>query len=122
MTAVLEPPTGTSPGSVSFLKLEITGKCQLTCPSLDYAKAGPTEEHGSMTSGDWRRLILRGRHDRREEGAVHRRRTDHAPRLRQPGPSHPGARARRAGCSNLCRVSDKPWTLFRHPKERCRHR
>ncbi|WP_146075792.1 radical SAM protein [Streptomyces sp. Ru62] len=57
MTAVLEPPTETSPGSVSFLELEITGKCQLTCPSLYYAKAGPAEGHGSMTSGDWRRLI-----------------------------------------------------------------
>ncbi|MFJ8143096.1 radical SAM protein [Streptomyces sp. NPDC096013] len=40
-----------------FLELEITGRCQLTCPSLCYAKAGPTEGHGSMTTDDWKRVI-----------------------------------------------------------------
>ncbi|MGC0327077.1 MoaA/NifB/PqqE/SkfB family radical SAM enzyme [Streptomyces sp. SAI-170] len=40
-----------------LLELEITGKCQLACPSLCYAKAGPTVGHGSMTTDDWKRLI-----------------------------------------------------------------
>ncbi|MEV6055857.1 radical SAM protein [Streptomyces sp. NPDC052107] len=40
-----------------FLELEITGRCQLTCPSLCYAKAGPKSDHGSMTADDWKRLI-----------------------------------------------------------------
>lgn len=49
MTTALEVP--------AFLELEITGQCQLTCPSLCYAKAGPTQNHGSMTGDDWKRLI-----------------------------------------------------------------
>ncbi|MER6633694.1 radical SAM protein [Streptomyces sp. NPDC000987] len=55
MTIAPEAPATSAP--VTFLELEITGKCQLTCPSLCYAKAGPTEGHGSMTGDDWKRLI-----------------------------------------------------------------
>ncbi|MGI5436315.1 radical SAM protein [Streptomyces shenzhenensis] len=54
MTVAPEGPTRQVP---KFLELEITGKCQLTCPTLCYAKAGPTESHGSMTADDWKRLI-----------------------------------------------------------------
>ncbi|MFD7278385.1 radical SAM protein [Streptomyces sp. NPDC059862] len=57
MTAVLEPPTNTAPGGVTFLELEITGRCQLTCSSHCYAEAGPTKGHGTMTGNDWRRVI-----------------------------------------------------------------
>lgn len=56
MTAVFEPRTNTE-SNVSFLELEITGRCQLTCPSLCYAKAGPKRDHGSMTADDWKWLI-----------------------------------------------------------------
>ncbi|MGP4089358.1 hypothetical protein [Streptomyces sp. KR55] len=57
MTAVLEPPANTAPGGVTFLELEITGGCQLTCSSHCYAQVGPTKGHGTMTGGDWRRVI-----------------------------------------------------------------
>jgi MoaA/NifB/PqqE/SkfB family radical SAM enzyme len=39
-----------------FLWLEITGRCQLTCTHC-YAASGPQGTHGSLTTGDWERLI-----------------------------------------------------------------
>jgi MoaA/NifB/PqqE/SkfB family radical SAM enzyme len=57
MAAVLEPPTNTAPTGLTFLELEITGRCQLTCSSHCYAEAGPSRGHGSMTGEDWRRVI-----------------------------------------------------------------
>lgn len=57
MTAVLEPPTHTAPDRVTFLELEITGRCQLTCSSHCYAEAGPTKGHGTMTAEDWKKVI-----------------------------------------------------------------
>ncbi|WP_330455077.1 MULTISPECIES: radical SAM protein [unclassified Streptomyces] len=47
----------TAPARPRFLSLEITGRCQLTCPSLCYAGSGPTRGHGSMSDGDWFRTI-----------------------------------------------------------------
>ncbi len=41
---------------VSFLWLEITGKCQLACEHC-YADSGPAGNHGSMTRADWMRVI-----------------------------------------------------------------
>lgn len=41
---------------VSFLWLEITGRCQLSC-SHCYADSGPIGTHGAMTTEDWRRVI-----------------------------------------------------------------
>jgi MoaA/NifB/PqqE/SkfB family radical SAM enzyme len=41
----------------TFLELEITGRCQLSCPSHCYAAAGPTRGHGMMTGDDWRHVI-----------------------------------------------------------------
>lgn len=41
---------------VSFLWLEITGKCQLACEHC-YADSGPTGSHGTMTGADWMRVI-----------------------------------------------------------------
>lgn len=55
MTIAPEAPA--RPAVPEFLELEITGRCQLTCPSLCYAKAGPTQDHGSMSGADWQRLI-----------------------------------------------------------------
>ncbi|MGW2990064.1 radical SAM protein [Streptomyces goshikiensis] len=43
--------------ALRFLSLEITGRCQLTCPALCYAGAGPTRGHGSMREEDWLRTI-----------------------------------------------------------------
>ncbi|MFI8093889.1 radical SAM protein [Streptomyces sp. NPDC086080] len=57
MTAVLKPPARTALGGVTFLELEITSRCQLTCASHCYAEAGPTKGHGSMTGADWHALI-----------------------------------------------------------------
>jgi sulfatase maturation enzyme AslB (radical SAM superfamily) len=42
--------------SVSFVWLEITGRCQLSC-SHCYADSGPSGTHGTMTAADWRRVI-----------------------------------------------------------------
>lgn len=39
MTIAPERPT--RPTVPKFLELELTQRCQLTCPSLCYAKAGP---------------------------------------------------------------------------------
>lgn len=41
---------------VTFVALEITGKCQLECVHC-YAGSGPEGTHGTMTSRDWERLI-----------------------------------------------------------------
>jgi MoaA/NifB/PqqE/SkfB family radical SAM enzyme len=41
---------------VSFVWLEITGKCQSECAHC-YAESGPSSTHGSMTTVDWRRVI-----------------------------------------------------------------
>ena len=40
----------------SFLWLEITGRCGLSC-SHCYAGSGPAGSHGTMTAGDWRSVI-----------------------------------------------------------------
>ncbi|WP_431770897.1 radical SAM protein [Streptomyces cucumeris] len=54
MTVLDERPSATP---LAFLSMEITSRCQLTCPSQCYAMAGPTRDHGSMTAEDWHRLI-----------------------------------------------------------------
>ncbi|MFI5736094.1 radical SAM protein [Kribbella sp. NPDC051587] len=41
---------------VSFVWLEITGKCQLQCVHC-YAESGPGGSHGVMETGDWIRVI-----------------------------------------------------------------
>ncbi len=40
----------------SFLWLEITGRCGLSC-SHCYVGSGPSGSHGTMTAGDWRSVI-----------------------------------------------------------------
>lgn len=57
VTIAPESPTTTSPAIPSFLELEITRRCQLTCTSHCYAQAGPTQGHGDMTAKDWKRVI-----------------------------------------------------------------
>ncbi|WP_406346860.1 radical SAM protein [Streptomyces sp. NBC_00648] len=46
-----------APATPSFLELEITQRCQLTCGSHCYAEAGPTQGHGTMSGEDWKRVI-----------------------------------------------------------------
>lgn len=41
---------------VSFVWLEVTGRCQLECVHC-YADSGPSGTHGVMTAWDWRRVI-----------------------------------------------------------------
>jgi MoaA/NifB/PqqE/SkfB family radical SAM enzyme len=58
MTTLTRPSTAvvsTGP-AFSFLWLEITGKCGLSC-SHCYAGSGPAGTHGSMTADDWRSVI-----------------------------------------------------------------
>jgi MoaA/NifB/PqqE/SkfB family radical SAM enzyme len=50
----------TTVAPVSFLELEITGRCQLTCTHC-YAESGPGGSHGSMTVADWEWVITEAR-------------------------------------------------------------
>lgn len=50
----------TTPAPVSFLELEITGRCQLACAHC-YAESGPGGGHGNMTVPDWERVITEAR-------------------------------------------------------------
>ncbi|MEU7322701.1 radical SAM protein [Streptomyces griseoviridis] len=55
MTIAPEAPT--TPVLPRFLELEITRRCQLTCPTLCFVKAGPTKGHGTMAVEDWKRIL-----------------------------------------------------------------
>ncbi|WP_434598457.1 radical SAM protein [Streptomyces sp. A5-4] len=57
MTAMLESSAAKAPSTPTFLELEITRRCQLTCGSHCYAEAGPTQGHGTLTAAEWRRII-----------------------------------------------------------------
>jgi MoaA/NifB/PqqE/SkfB family radical SAM enzyme len=52
--------TVTTLAPVTFLELEITGRCQLACTHC-YAESGPGGSHGSMTVYDWERVITEAR-------------------------------------------------------------
>lgn len=43
-------------GSLRFIWVEITGKCQLMCTHC-YAESGPLGTHGTMSREDWMRVI-----------------------------------------------------------------
>lgn len=47
---------GTAVPGVSFMWLEVTGRCQLQCAHC-YADSGPYGMHEVMTAADWRRVI-----------------------------------------------------------------
>lgn len=105
-----------TPAVPAFLELEITGRCQLACPVLCYAEAGPTEGHGSMTTDDWKRLIS----EAAEIGVKKVQLIGGEPTM------HPDfqalvQRALALGLevqvySNLYRVRHEHWELFSHPK------
>lgn len=57
MTEVLHrSPFDSDTEGITFLELEITGKCKLFCLHC-YAESGPRGTHGTMTVNDWRRVI-----------------------------------------------------------------
>lgn len=49
-------PDAAATEQLSFLWLEITGRCQLSCVHC-YAASGPTGSHGVMDRADWQRVI-----------------------------------------------------------------
>jgi MoaA/NifB/PqqE/SkfB family radical SAM enzyme len=51
-----EPTTGEWRDDLSFMWMEITGKCQLECTHC-YADSGPRGTHGAMELADWQRVI-----------------------------------------------------------------
>jgi MoaA/NifB/PqqE/SkfB family radical SAM enzyme len=57
MTVTLEPSLAKPSNTPKFLELEITRRCQLTCETHCYAKAGPTQGHGTMTTEEWKRIL-----------------------------------------------------------------
>lgn len=46
-------------GDLSFVWLEVTGKCQLSCVHC-YAESGPSGTYGKMRTTDWLRVINEG--------------------------------------------------------------
>jgi len=101
-----------------FLSLEITGRCQLTCPPLCYAKSGPKRNHGSMTEDDWNRTI----DEAVALGAEDIQLIGGEPTL-HPAFTRMVQRAVDAGLrvrvySNLFRIRDEHWRLFEHPNVR----
>lgn len=77
MTALQHEPEPAPVSPVTFLALELTGRCQLACQHC-YAESGPTGSHGTMTGDYWCNLPERGRPHGRPR-AVHRRRADTSP-------------------------------------------
>ncbi|MEV5730314.1 MULTISPECIES: radical SAM protein [Streptomyces] len=114
MITVLPAPSQQAP-RLGFLSLELTSRCQLICPSHCYAQAGPTQGHGSMSEGDWRRVI--------DEAAALG--TDTVQFIGGEPTLHPGftdlvhhalgAGLRVRVYSNLFRVRAEHWTLYARP-------
>ncbi|MEO3976890.1 radical SAM protein [Streptomyces sp. CAU 1734] len=104
-----------APVPLRFLSLELTARCQLSCPSHCYAQAGPSGGHGSMSVADWRRVVS----EAAALGTTTVQLIGGEPLL------HPdcvelaehvlglGLRARIY--SNLYRVRAEHWALFAHP-------
>ncbi|MEU0689542.1 radical SAM protein [Streptomyces uncialis] len=105
-----------APAALRFLSMEITARCQLTCPSHCYAQAGPTRGHGSMTGADWHRLI----DEAAALGTTTVQLIGGEPTL-HPDFSDLVRHAVKVGLrvrvySNLFRVRDEHWQLFEHPQ------
>ncbi|MFD7034025.1 radical SAM protein [Streptomyces sp. NPDC059917] len=107
-----------APAGLRFLSLEITGRCQLSCPSLCYAGSGPTRGHGSMSDDDWARTI----DEAVALGAEEAQLIGGEPTL-HPGFVSIAQHALDAGLrvrvySNLLRIRDEHWRLLEHPRVR----
>ncbi|MFD7552487.1 radical SAM protein [Streptomyces sp. NPDC059816] len=101
---------------LSFLAIEITSRCQMSCPSHCYAQAGPTRGHGAMRTGDWRRVIT----EAAGLGATTVQVIGGEPSLR---PDFTGLveHALEVGLrvrvyTNLLRVRAAHWSLYEHPR------
>lgn len=102
---------------VSFLWLEITGKCQLCCKHC-YAESGPDGTHVVMANADWRRVIDEGS----ELGVEMVQFIGGEPTL-HPGLPELVDHARGQGLtveifSNLVHVSPGLWDVFSQPEVR----
>ncbi|MBM9624137.1 radical SAM/SPASM domain-containing protein [Streptomyces zhihengii] len=107
-----------SPTPLDVLSLELTARCQFTCPSQCYAEAGPTRDHGSMTADNWHRLI----------DEAHALGTRSVQFIGGEPTLHPAftelvEHALNAGLnvrvhSNLYKVRDEHWSLFEDPRVR----
>ncbi|MFI6645670.1 radical SAM protein [Streptomyces sp. NPDC050504] len=113
MTIAAEAPT--APRPLRFLSLEITGRCQLTCPSLCYAASGPARDHGGMTEDDWLRTIDQavtlGTEEIQLIGGEPTLHPGFVPIARHA--VDVGLRVR--VYSNFFRVREEHWRLFEHP-------
>ncbi|MEU6895890.1 radical SAM protein [Streptomyces sp. NPDC046557] len=107
-----------APARLRFLSLEITGRCQLTCPSLCYAASGPTRGHGTMSDDDWLRTIDQavalGAEEVQLIGGEPTLHPGFVPIARHAVDS--GLRVR--VYSNLFRISEEHWRLLEHPRVR----
>lgn len=115
MTIAPEAPAIPAPAPLTFLELEITGRCQLTCASHCYAQAGPTKGHGTMTAADWWRVI-----DEAAELGVETLQFIGGEATMHPDFADLVAHALNSGrrvqvFSNLYKVSARHWELFERP-------
>ncbi|WP_409469711.1 radical SAM/SPASM domain-containing protein [Streptomyces sp. HC307] len=114
MTIAPEAPA--TPAPLTFLELEITSRCQLTCGSHCYAQAGPTKGHGTMTAEDWRRVIdeaaALGVETVQFIGGEPTMHPDFAELVEYALNSGLGVQV----YSNLYRVRREHWELFAHPQ------
>ncbi|MEW1550524.1 radical SAM protein [Streptomyces tsukubensis] len=109
-------PEAPSTAPLRFLSLEITSRCQLTCPGHCYAQAGPTAGHGTMTTDNWRRVLT----EAAGLGATTVQMIGGEPLL-HPHLTEIARHALDLGLrvriySNLYRVRAEHWLLFEHPR------
>ncbi|MDB5068317.1 MAG: Radical [Chloroflexi bacterium] len=99
---------------LSFIWLELTGKCQLHCRHC-YAESGPRGTHGSMTRADWTRVI----DEAVDLGVSLIQFIGGEPTLHPDFPALVCHAARRGVgveiFSNMVRVTDELWRVFEHP-------
>ncbi|MEU5159676.1 radical SAM protein [Streptomyces sp. NPDC020875] len=111
-------PEAPSPAPLRFLSLEITSRCQLTCPGHCYAQAGPTAGHGTMTTDTWLRII----DEAAALGTTALQLIGGEPTL-HPDFTQLARHAVEAGLlvrvySNLVRVREQHWPILQHPNVR----
>jgi len=102
---------------LSFVWLEITGKCQLECAHC-YADSGPQGTHGAMTTGDWTAVIDQAM----GLGTRMVQFIGGEPTLHRALPELVGHALERGleveVFSNLVHVSEQLWEVFRQPRVR----
>lgn len=107
-------PTGCASPQLSFVWLEITGRCQLQCQHC-YSDSGPWGAHGSMRTRDWLRVIDQAS----DLGASLVQLIGGEPTLHPDLPvlvHHSLDRKLRVEIStNLVRVPHRMWSLFEQP-------